>query len=113
MTLVAIRLWLGRNWPALALVGAVGFAGWLAYGWAYQRGYDAREAELQALRAAKQSELFDLADRISAAEAELQARTRAMSENSRRIEDEARADSGACRRVSPDSLQRLERRWGN
>lgn len=98
-----------------ALIGVAAVVGGLwAYGnWRWQAGYDAREAELQALRAAKQSELFDLADQISAAEAELEARTRAMSERSREIENEARADIGACRRVSPDSVQRLERRWGN
>jgi len=102
-----------RNLPGLIGVGAV-VAGLWAYGaWRWQDGYDARDAELQALREAKQSELFDLADQISAAEAELQARTRAMSERSRRIENEALADSGACRRVAPDSVRRLERRWSD
>lgn len=102
-----------RNIPGLIGVAAVLGVLWAYGAWRWQAGYDAREAELRALRDAKQAELFELADQISAAEAELEARTRAMSERSREIENEARADSGACRRVAPDSLQRLERRWGN
>lgn len=63
---------------------------------------------------ALQARLADVSAANRAAAAELEARRIAQQTLSQEVEDDARKDPDAVRRVpSSDSLRRLERRWGS
>lgn len=95
---------------AVAVVASGGL--YFAYDWAWQRGWDAREAEVVEDRRGRQKEIHRLADRLSAAEREKVALEEQLSARAREIEDEVRADTSSCRRIAPGSELRLQRRWG-
>ena len=62
---------------------------------------------------ALETRLADVSAANRAAAAELEARRIAQQTLAQELEDEARKDPDAVRRVpAPDSLRRLERRWG-
>jgi len=79
---------------------------------AYWRGWDAHAARVAAETREKQQELFRLADRLSEAERQRAEMEEQLSSRAREIEDEVRADTDVCRHVAPDSVRRLQRRWG-
>lgn len=112
MSAAAIWRFLTVYGPTIA-VAAVSIGGlYFAYDWAWQRGWDAREAEVIEDRRERQEQIHRLADRLSDAEAQKAALEEQLGSRAREIEDEVRADTDACRRVAPDSELRLERRWG-
>lgn len=98
--------------PTIALVIVASGGLYFAYDWAWQRGWDAREAEVVEDRRQRQEEIHRLADRLSDAEREKAALEEQLSARAREIEDEVRADTSTCRRIAPGSQLRLERRWG-
>lgn len=103
---------LARYGPALALVAGVGLAGWWAYGVVWQRGWDAREAIAIEQAERKQTLIDGLEGELREASARLNSMIEAQSNRAMEIEDEIRANPDKCRRITPDSLRRLKRRWG-
>jgi len=101
---------IGRAAIAAALAVAVVSGAW-AMG--HRAGAQAEAARWRAAQDKLQAQLFDLADRHSAAAAEL-LRLRADQETALgEFEDAARADPAAAgRRPAADSLRRLEALWG-
>jgi len=75
-------------------------------------GRQAERADNAAQIAALESRLADVSSANRAAAAELEARRIAQATLSQELEDEARKDPDAVRRVpTSDSLRRMERRW--
>ncbi|SMP32269.1 hypothetical protein [Shimia sagamensis] len=101
-----------KSLPVLAYVVAGGVALSVFTGW---QGYRAGNAACEAANAAAlrdtQSDLFDLADRLSVTSARLVAEEAVQTVKSEGIEHEARNDFDPCRVPSDSSLQRLKRRW--
>lgn len=91
---------------AVGLIGGIWWHG-------HSTGRQAERLDNMSQIAALESRLADVSAANRAAAAELEARRIAQATLAQEIEDEARKDPDAVRRVpSPDSLRRLERRWG-
>ncbi|MCU0802749.1 MAG: hypothetical protein MUD11_13450 [Rhodobacteraceae bacterium] len=83
--------------------------------WWHGHSTGRQSAELDAIAQieALETRLADVSAANRAAAAELEARRIAQQTLAQELEDEARRDPDAVRRVpAPDSLRRLERRWG-
>ena len=101
------QLWLAGG--ALALLAAThGFVGYRAY----NAGKSAEAARHAAVVAALQSRIVREADALSRRALELQQQEAELSARAMEAEDAARSDFDARRVPNPDSLRRLERRWG-
>lgn len=99
-------MWAAGGSVALAL------AVWLVWSHGYGAGEAAEVARNEAERIERQQELFDLADRLSEREAELERYRDAQDALSQDLEDAARADPDNARPgIGADGLRRLERRW--
>jgi len=100
---------------ALTLAACLAIAG--AVGGAYVKGRAdgaalTRAEQIEAT-AALQARIDEAAENLARVNAALLAARAARHQTAREIEDETRADPAAAdRRPSPDSLRRLERRWG-
>lgn len=102
-----------RAWIALGAVAALAGWSWWIFGLGVERGAARELAKAEAARAALELELDGAAEELRSAEEKIAAYREAQEILSREIEDEARADPGAVDRVpSPDSLRRLQARWG-
>lgn len=102
-----------RYLPTVVVILAVTGGVWWAYDWAWDRGYAAKEAEVQENTRRLERQLVQVSDRLSEAlrqlEMERQERERLVQE----VEDAARKDPDADRpALSADSVRRLRRRWG-
>ena len=91
---------------------ALALAVWLVWSHGFSAGEAAEAARNEAERLKRQQELFDLADRLSEREAELERYRDAQDVLSQELEDAARADPDNGRPgIGSDGLRRLERRW--
>ena len=84
-----------------------------AYWWAYNNGWDAREQLAIEQAQEKQAEIDELTIKNNEAAKDLADLYDAQDRLAREVEDEVRANPDDCRRITPDSLQRLRRRWGD
>ncbi|WP_065329973.1 hypothetical protein [Tritonibacter mobilis] len=85
---------------------------WFVWSSGFAAGEAAEMARNEAQRKLKQHELFQLADRLSDREAELERYRSAQFELSQEMEDAARADPDNARPgIGAAGLRRLERRW--
>ncbi|MGR3456090.1 hypothetical protein [Pseudooceanicola sp.] len=102
-----------RYGPAAALALAAGGGIWAAYDWAYDRGFAAKAAEVQAEKEELERKLMAVSDELSETVRQLELERAARERLVEEVEDAARADPGADRQCLPgDSVQRLRRRWG-
>ncbi|GAB5432165.1 MAG: hypothetical protein EpisKO_15350 [Epibacterium sp.] len=98
-------------WAAGGVV-ALALSVWLVWDHGYDAGKAAEAARNEAERIERQQELFDLADRLSERETELERYRDAQDALSQELEDAARADPDNARPgIGSDGLRRLERRW--
>lgn len=94
---------------ALSTASAYGIGLWVGHA----RGSAETAAKVEEARQEVQSDLYKLGERIARMGAELEQTKVERDRNAEELENAARADPGASRRVpTPDSLQRLQQRWG-
>jgi len=115
---LALRFYAFPNGPAVnwlrLLPYAAGAALVVGVWWhGHSTGRQAERLDAVLQIEALESRLADVSAANRAAAAELEARRIAQATLSQELENEARQDPDAVRRVpTPDSLRRLERRWG-
>ena len=96
--------------PGLAVLALLGAAYWLGHG----KGRAAERASMASEIAALELRLSSLSEANRKLAADLEQRRAAQAILVEEIENEARTDPDALRRVpSADSLRWLERRWGS